>query len=106
MKINLVIFLVSEKGKKEDNRMEIVTKIFESTFRPVIGDIIDDPGFDSKFHNGYEVVKVTVNYDTNECYVSLRPLALEIEEISMDDYIKKLVANKWYISSKEELISK
>lgn len=102
MKINLVIFLVSAKEPKESSRIEIVTKTFESTFRPVIGDIIDDPGFDSRFHNGYEVVKVTVNYDTNECYVSLRPLALEIEEISIDDYIKKLVANKWHISSKEE----
>ena len=49
-------------------------KTFESTFRPAIGDIIDDPGFDPKFHNGYEVVKVTLNYELNKCYVSLRHL--------------------------------
>lgn len=105
MKIKLVIFLVSTKEQKESNCIEIVTKTVESNFRPIIGDIIDDPGFDSRFHNGYEVVKVTVNYATNECYLSLQPLALEIEEISIDDYIKKLLANKWRISSKEELLT-
>lgn len=103
MKINMIIFLTSTKEQKKKNRAEIVMKTFESTLRPVEGDIIDDPGFDSRFHNGYEVVKVTINYETNECYVSLRPLALEIEEISINDYIDKLVANKWRIISKEEL---
>ena len=73
------------------------------TVRLVRGDIIDDPGFDSRFHNGYEVVKVTINYATNECYVSLHPLAMELEEMSINDYIDKLVANEWHIVSKEEL---
>jgi hypothetical protein len=73
------------------------------TVRLVKGDIIDDPGFDSRFHNGYEVVKVTINYATNECYVSLHPLAMELEEMSINDYIDKLVANEWHIVSKEEL---
>lgn len=52
MKINMVIFLTSSKEQIESNRTEIVMKTFESTIRPVIGDIIDDPGFDSRFHNG------------------------------------------------------
>jgi hypothetical protein len=73
------------------------------TVRLVKGDIIDDPGFDSRFHNGYEVVKVTINYATNECYVSLHPLAMELEEMSINDYIDKLVTNEWHIVSKEEL---
>ena len=73
------------------------------TVRLVKGDIIDDPGFDSRFHNGYEVVKVTINYATNECYVSLHPLAMELEEMSINDYIDKLVTNEWLIVSKEEL---
>ena len=73
------------------------------TVRLVKGDIIDDPGFDSRFHNGYEVVKVTINYATNECYVSLHPLAMELEEMSINDYIDNLVANEWHIVSKEEL---
>jgi hypothetical protein len=73
------------------------------TVRLVKGDIIDDPGFDSRFHNGYEVVKVTINYATNECYVSLHPLAMELEEMSINDYIDKLVSNEWHIVSKEEL---
>lgn len=80
-------------------------KTFESTIRPVQGDIIDDPGFDSRFHNGYEVVKVTINYEKNECYVSLHPVAIGIEEISINDYIDKLVANGWRIVSKEELLT-
>jgi hypothetical protein len=73
------------------------------TVRLVKGDIIDDPGFDSRFHNGYEIVKVTINYATNECYVSLHPLAMELEEMSINDYIDKLVTNEWHIVSKEEL---
>jgi hypothetical protein len=73
------------------------------TVRLVKGDIIDDHGFDSRFHNGYEIVKVTINYATNECYVSLHPLAMELEEMSINDYIDKLVANEWHIVSKEEL---
>lgn len=48
-------------------------KSFESNFRPVIGDIIDDAGFDSRFYNGYEIAKVTSNYTLNECLVSLAP---------------------------------
>ncbi|MCT2538166.1 hypothetical protein NC661_10975 [Aquibacillus koreensis] len=102
MKINMVIFLTTTK-EQENNRSEVVIKTFESTIRPVKGDIIDDPGFDSRFHNGYEVVKVTINYAKNECYVSLAPLVLELEDISIHDYIDKLVANGWRIVSKEEL---
>jgi hypothetical protein len=103
MKIKMIIFLTSSKEQKEHNRTEIVMKTLESTIRPVKGDIIDDPGFDSRFHNGYEVVKVTINYATNECYVSLHPLAMELEEMSINDYIDKLVTNEWHIVSKEEL---
>lgn len=102
MRINMLIFLSSSREQKENDVTEMVMKTFESTFRPVTGDIIDDPGFDPGFHNGYEVVKVTVNYETDECYVSLHPLAIEIEEISINDYLDKLLANKWRIVSKEE----
>ena len=105
MKINLLIFITSTKEQIERQRSEMMIKTVESTFRPAIGDIIDDPGFDSRFHNGYEVVKVTVNYEMNECYVSLQPLVLELEEISVDEYIDKLVANNWRIVSKEELMT-
>ncbi len=72
-------------------------KTFESDFRPVTGDIIDDPGFDGGFHNGYEVVKVTTNYSSNECLVSLKPLLIEIETIRAEDYIKKLKTHGWRI---------
>ncbi len=101
MKIKLIIFLASTK---ELNRNEIVMKTVESAFRPMKGDIMDDPGFDPRFHNGYEVVKVTVHYEKNECYVSLSPLASEMEEISLDDYLERLISNGWKIVSKEELL--
>lgn len=100
----MIIFVTSAKEENSDS--EIVMKTFESTIRPVKGDIIDDPGFDSRFHNGYEVVKVTINYETNECYVSLQPLVMELEEISVSEYIDKLVANKWGIVSKDKLLTK
>lgn len=105
MKINMLISLTSIKEQQENNRYEIGIKTYESSIRPIKGDIIDDPGFDSRFHNGYEVVKVTINYEKNECFVSLHPLAIEIEEISINDYIEKLVANGWSIVSKEELVN-
>ncbi len=92
--------------KEENGNSEIVMKTFKSNIRPVKGDIIDDPGFDSRFHNGYEVVKVTINYETNECYVSLQPLVMELEEISVSEYIDKLVANKWGIVSKDKFLTK
>ncbi len=101
MEIKLLIFLSSTK---EENKSEMVMKTFESSFRPMIGDIIEDPGFDPGFHNGYEVVKVTVHYERNECYVSLVPLAIEIEEMRFDDYINKLTANGWQVVSKEDLL--
>ena len=104
MRINMLIFLAPSKEQAENNRTELIMKTFESSFRPITGDIIDDPGFDPGFHNGYEVVKVTVNYELGECYVSLQPLAIEMEEIDINDYIDKLVANDWRIVSKEELL--
>ncbi|WP_147535755.1 hypothetical protein [Bacillus marasmi] len=103
MKIKMIIFLTSTKEQQETNRAELMMKTFESTIRPVQGDIIDDPGFDSRFHNGYEVVKVTLNYAKNECFVSLHPLVLELEEMSINEYIEKLLANDWRIVQKEEL---
>lgn len=103
MKIHLLIFITSVQEKTENNRQELMMKTFESNIRPVIGDIIDDPGFHSGFHNGYEIVKVSINYASNECFVSLTPLAQEIEEITIDVYIEKLKANGWRVVPKEEL---
>ncbi|WP_096439301.1 hypothetical protein [Alteribacter populi] len=104
MKIKMIMLVTSTK--EENGNSEIVMKTFKSNIRPVKGDIIDDPGFDSRFHNGYEVVKVTINYETNECYVSLQPLVMELEEISVSEYIDKLVANKWGIVSKDKFLTK
>ncbi|ASS95371.1 hypothetical protein [Peribacillus simplex] len=98
MKINLMIFISSAIEQEKSISM---MKTFEYDIRPVKGDIMDDPGF----HNGYEVVKVSINYASNECFVSLHPLASEIEEIKMETYIEKLEAHSWHVVSKEELNS-
>ena len=102
MKINLVIFISSVTKQNENNVAEIMIKTFESTIRPVKGDILDDPGFHPDYHNGYEVVKVTINYATNECFVSLSPLLLEREEIKTQTYIDWLKAHGWRVVSKEQ----
>ena len=77
-------------------------KTFESTIRPVKGDILDDPGFHPDYHNGYEVVKVTINYASSECFVSLSPLMLEREEIKTETYIEWLKVHGWRVFSKDE----
>jgi hypothetical protein len=92
MKINLVLFITS---MNEPDKMESLIKTFESEIRPAKGDILDDPGFDSAYHNGYEVVKVTIDYTNDLCWVSLSPLAIELEEIRFDTYLEKLKANGW-----------
>lgn len=103
MKINLVVFILSIKEQGENNIGQVMIKTFESTIRPAKGDILDDPGFHPGYHNGYEVVKVTINYATNECFVSLSPLMLEKEEITTVTYIDRLKAYGWRVVSKEEL---
>lgn len=92
MKIHFVIF-VSSIIKKSTSKA--LMKTVESDFRPQVGDIIDDPGFDRKFHNGYEVVKVTVNYAEQECFASLAPLVVEQEEMEIEKYLNKLEENGW-----------
>lgn len=102
MKINLVVFISSIKERKENNIAEVTVKTFESTIRPVKGDILDDPGFHPDYHNGYEVVKVTINYASSECFVSLSPLMLEREEIKTETYIEWLKVHGWRVFSKDE----
>ncbi|WP_117170173.1 hypothetical protein [Paraliobacillus sediminis] len=103
MKINLLIFVSSIKAKNENNIGKVLMKTVDSTIRPVNGDILDDPGFHPGFHNGYEVVKVTLNYASDECLVSLSPLVLEKEDIEIEVYIERLEAHGWRVVPKEEL---
>ncbi|MFD1737475.1 hypothetical protein ACFSCX_13015 [Bacillus salitolerans] len=104
MKINLLV-LVSSYKEQNKNNVSTLIKTIESTIRPVEGDIIDDPGFDPGFHNGYKVVKVTLNYASNTCWVSLSPLEIEAEEISVQSYVNKLEKNGWKVVTKEELLN-
>ncbi|CAM4427523.1 hypothetical protein FHS16_003689 [Paenibacillus endophyticus] len=101
MKIHLILFVSSVAQECEINAHASLMKTFDSTIRPMQGDIIDDPGFDSDYHNGYEVVKITMNYASEECWVSLSPLAIELENIQIETYIAKLKANGWQPFSKD-----
>ena len=101
MKINLILFVASVNEQEGDTIAEPFIKTVESTIRPVNGDIIEDPGFHPGYHNGYEVVKVTVNYELNECWVSLSPLEVDTFEIKTKTYIERLKANGWSVVSKK-----
>lgn len=100
MKINLILFVSSTK--EPHGYATIMMKTFESNIRPVEGDILNDPGFHPQFHNGYEVVKVTIDYASDECWVSLTPLAIELEDIPITTYIENLQAHGWHTVSKEQ----
>lgn len=91
MKLHFIIFVTSLK----ETDAVIMQKTFVSTIRPMIGDIIDDPGFSPSFHNGYEFVKVTINYATEECWVSLTPLLPERTDISISKYAERLKTHGW-----------
>ncbi|GAA0350493.1 hypothetical protein [Bacillus horti] len=99
MKIKLIIFVTSVHHEPTKENSNILTKTIESEIKPVVGDIIDDPGFDSRFHNGYEVAKVTINYTSNECLVSLTPLVIESEKMTAVEYMEKLKNNGWSIET-------
>ncbi len=95
MKIHFLIFVTSIYHEPTEENAKTFIKTFESDIRPVAGDIIDDPGFDPRFHNGYEVAKVTLNYRSNECFVSLAPLVIEGEKMTAVEYMKKLKDHGW-----------
>lgn len=102
MKIFLLAFISSYKDL--NNNGSLMMKKFDSDFRPAKGDIIEDPGFLIGFHNGYEVVKVTINYELNECMVSLQPLVINKEEVSVEIYIENLKMHGWSVVSKDDLL--
>ncbi|MFG6116089.1 hypothetical protein ACGTN9_12990 [Halobacillus sp. MO56] len=101
MHIHLIIF-ISSLNKPDVSKA--MTKTYESDIRPVKGDIIDDPGFHPEFHNGYEVAKVTLNYAVDACWVSLSPLAIEVENIEVRSYIDHLEAHGWQELPKEKIV--
>lgn len=92
MYIHFIAFIHSAH---ETHPGEVMTKTYSSSIRPVQGDIISDNGFHPKFHNGYEVVKVTLDYSTNECWVSLTPLMIELQDIPIEEYLQHLKKHGW-----------
>lgn len=103
MKVNVVLLLTSVSEHRQNGMAHVMMKTFESNIRPVVGDILDDPGFHPQYHNGYEVVKVTINYASDECWVSLAPLAIELENIPLEAYRDNLALHGWRVVTKEQL---
>ncbi|RKD75929.1 hypothetical protein ATL39_0139 [Sinobaca qinghaiensis] len=92
MNIHLIVFIHSAH---ETHPGEVMTKTYSSSIRPAKEDIISDNGFHPGFHNGYEVVKVTLDYSKDECWVSLSPLAIEIQDIPVEEYLNHLKKHGW-----------
>jgi hypothetical protein len=99
LNVHLMIFVSSIN---EPEKSAAMMKTFQSSIRPVKGDILDDPGFHPDFHNGYEVVKVTLNYAVGECWVSLSPAAIEVQDIPIETYIENLEGHGWRAVAREE----
>ncbi|GAK14733.1 hypothetical protein JCM19039_4693 [Geomicrobium sp. JCM 19039] len=97
MRIRCIVFVTSVYDEPNEQNTQTLMKTYESNVRPVAGDIIDDPGFDSRFHNGYEVAKVTLNYSDDECLVSLAPLVTDRETMPAKDYIDQLKMTGWKV---------
>lgn len=62
---------------KDINCFKHISKEFESNVIPHVGDKISDSFF--KDPHEYDVVECIINYQEDECYVSLSPLNVETE---------------------------
>ncbi|PEO00194.1 hypothetical protein CN553_07430 [Bacillus cereus] len=62
MKIYLIQLVTLQDGSHVSGLM----KTFESTIRPMEGDLLDDPGFYVEPYE-YIIIKISINYGTDEC---------------------------------------
>lgn len=100
MKIHLVQLVTLEDGSHVSGLM----KIFESIIRPMEGDLLDDPGFYAEPYD-YSIIKISINYETDECYVSMMPVRIENMDLKvLHTYIEKLKTNGWSVIPTEELV--
>lgn len=97
MNIHFIIFIPEASNEIGEPAGAVMMKTFVSSVRPVAGDVIADPGFHPDYHNGYEVVRVTLDYAEGECWVSMSPMVPELRGMEADDYVKHLSGHGWIV---------
>ncbi|MCQ6343507.1 hypothetical protein NPM06_28745 [Bacillus cereus] len=101
MKIYVVQLVMLEDGSHVSGLM----KTFESMIRPMEGDLLDDPGFYAEPYD-YSIIKISINYETDECYVSMMPVRIENMDLKvLHTYIEKLKMNGWSVIPTEEFVN-
>ncbi|MCQ6288740.1 MULTISPECIES: hypothetical protein [Bacillus cereus group] len=100
MKIYVVQLVTLQDGSHVSGLM----KTFKSIIRPMEGDLLDDPGFYAEPYE-YTIIKTSINYETDECYVSMKPILMEtMDEKVLYTYIEKLKMNGWSVIPTEEFV--
>lgn len=69
------------------------SKTYESNVIPRVGDTIEDPIW--KDPGDYEVTGVTINYDTDECYVGVTDYTLVIPIERKEEFGKMAELHGW-----------
>lgn len=71
--------IITQKVKVIGNEVySCIKKEFESNIIPRVGDYISDPLW--KETDGFQVTRVNINYQENECYINIKPDEEEYEK--------------------------
>lgn len=98
------IYVVQLVRLEDGSHVSGLMKTFESMIRPMEGDLLDDPGFYAEPYD-YSIIKISINYETDECYVSMMPVRIENMDLKvLHTYIEKLKTNGWSVIPTEELV--
>ncbi len=78
------IYISQQIGIKGSKCPVDIHKEFNSDIIPHAGDFISDPIWKDPYE--YEVINVNINYEENECYVTVDKLNFEVDDF--DKYVK------------------
>lgn len=97
MKIILMQSVQLMASNDKIHNARTVMKELESNVIPHKGDFISDSFYKDPYE--YEVVEVTINYQENECYVSIAPIVLNSSDIELlRKWIEIAKLHKWTCS--------
>lgn len=72
----------------------IITKEFQSNVIPHKGDLIYDSLWEDPYE--YEVIEIIINYENDECSVTLAPRKLETNEMEcLKEYVEMSKLHGW-----------
>lgn len=101
MKIILVHPVSLNTAEEDGSTFVTLLKNFESDIKPCEGDLIEDPAF-AEYPFGYEVVKVTIDFAENACYVSIGVLELDSGDgVILTGYVDHALAHGWRLEKAE-----